>query len=286
VSQPTVVRTLPELRARVGAWKRAGLKVGFVPTMGALHEGHLSLVRQAFQRADRVLVSIFVNPSQFAPTEDLARYPRDEAGDLDKLAAAGAQLVWMPDVAVMYPEGHATWVTVDGPSQGLESVTRPHFFRGVATVVAKLLNQAQADVAVFGEKDYQQLLVVRRLVRDLAIPTEIEAGATVREPDGLAMSSRNAYLAPAERRAAAALHRVLAATAEALADRGPAEPRLEAARRQLVAEGCASVDYLELRDAATLAPMAAVDERPARLLAAVLLGQVRLIDNVPVAPPR
>jgi pantoate--beta-alanine ligase len=287
VSRPAVVRTLPELRARVGEWKRAGLRVGFVPTMGALHAGHLSLVRRALERADRVVVSIFVNPTQFAPTEDLARYPRDEAGDLAKLAAAAAHLVWMPDVAVMYPEGDQTWVTVEGLSQGLESGTRPHFFRGVATVVTKLLNQAQADVAVFGEKDYQQLLVVRRLARDLAIPTEIEAGATVREPDGLAMSSRNAYLGPEERRIAAALHRVLAATAAALADGGPAEPRLVAARRQLVAEGFASVDYLELRDAATLAPLAAVDDRQARLLAAVFLGQVRLIDNVPVAaPPR
>jgi pantoate--beta-alanine ligase len=280
-----VARALPELRAQIGAWRREGLSVGLVPTMGALHEGHLALVRHALARCDRAVVSIFVNPTQFAPTEDLARYPRDEASDLAKLAAIGAHLAWVPDVATMYPEGDQTRVTVEGLARGLESGTRPHFFQGVATVVAKLLNQVQADLAVFGEKDYQQLLVVRRLARDLAIPTEIEGRPTVRESDGLAMSSRNLYLSPEQRRVATALHRVLRDAATHVADGGTAEPRLVAARERLAAEGFTRVDYLELRDADTLAPLERVaGDRPARLLAAVFLGQVRLIDNLAVPP--
>jgi pantoate--beta-alanine ligase len=280
-----VARALPELRAQVGAWRREGLSIGLVPTMGSLHEGHLALVRHALARCDRAVVSIFVNPTQFAPTEDLARYPRDEAGDLAKLAGVGAHLAWMPEVATMYPEGDQTRVTVEELARGLESATRPHFFRGVATVVAKLLNQVQADVAVFGEKDYQQLLVVRRLARDLAIPTEIEGRPTMREPDGLAMSSRNRYLSRAERRVAAALFRVLRDTAADLADGRVAEPRLAAARERLSAEGFTGVDYLELRDAETLAPLWRVaGDCLARLLAAVFLGQVRLIDNLAVPP--
>lgn len=275
-----VVCALPQLRGQIGQWRRQGMSVGLVPTMGALHEGHLDLVQHALERTDRVVVSIFVNPTQFAPAEDLDRYPRDEAGDLAKLARLGAHLVWMPEVSTMYPPGDQTWVTVEELTRDLESATRPHFFRGVATVVTKLLNQVQADIAVFGEKDYQQLLVVRRMVHDLAIPTLIESRPTVREPDGLAMSSRNAYLTAEERRTAAALHRVLQDTAAALADGQPAEARLEAARHRLLVEGFARVDYLELRDATTLEPLERVGDRPARLLAAVFLGQVRLIDNV------
>ena len=282
MSAPVSVRSLAELRAQVSTWRRQGLTVGFVPTMGALHAGHLDLVAHALERCDRAVVSIFVNPTQFAPTEDLDRYPRDEAGDLAKLARVGAHLVWLPPVEAMYPEGDQTRVTVGLLSQGLESVTRPHFFQGVATVVAKLLNQVQADIAVFGEKDYQQLQVVRRLALDLAIPTEIVGRPTVREQDGLAMSSRNAYLGPAERQVAPALHRIMQATGQALRDGAEAEPRLAAARQALVEAGFARVDYLELRDAATLAPLDRVAGRPARLLAAVFLGKVRLIDNLAV----
>jgi pantoate--beta-alanine ligase len=252
--------------------------------MGALHEGHLSLVREALARCDRAMASVFVNPTQFAPHEDLSHYPRDEAGDLAKLAAAGTHLTFLPTVAEMYPEGASTWVEVEGLSRGLCADRRPHHFRGVATVVTMLLNQAQADVAVFGEKDYQQLLVIRRLARDLAIPTEIVGGATVREPDGLAMSSRNLLLTSEHRRVAPALHQVLWETAEALTEGGPAAPILQAAVAHLERLGFREVDYVELRDAETLAPLPAVGERPARLLAAAFLGQVRLIDNVPVGP--
>jgi pantoate--beta-alanine ligase len=278
-----VVRSVAALRAQGQAWRRQGLSVGLVPTMGALHEGHLSLVRLALDHTDRVVVSIFVNPTQFSPAEDLSRYPRDEAGDLAKLAQAGAHLVFMPEVAEMYPPGFSTWIEVGGVSQGLCAVTRPHHFRGVATVVAKLLNQAQADLALFGEKDWQQLQVIRRLARDLDIPTAIGSGPTVREPDGLAMSSRNLYLGPEERRTAAALYRVLSDLADALADGHPAAARLEAARQRLLLEGFTAVDYLELRDAETLEPLEqATADRPARLFAAAFLGKVRLIDNVPV----
>ena len=280
-----VVRTVAELRAQVAAWHRDGLKVGFVPTMGALHEGHLSLVRQALARAERAMASIFVNPTQFAPAEDLARYPRDEAGDLARLAEAGAHLAFMPDVTEMYAPGFATWVRVDGLSEGLCASVRPHHFGGVATVVTKLLNQAGADLALFGEKDYQQLLVVRRLVRDLDIPTEIVAGATVREPDGLAMSSRNRYLTPEARRIAPTLVRVLSEAAERLRAGEPAAPLLQAAGRRLLDAGFAPVDYVELRDAESLAPLDRLGDRPARLLAAAHLGAVRLIDNIAVLPP-
>jgi pantoate--beta-alanine ligase len=277
------VRTVAELRAQVAAWRHDGLKVSFVPTMGALHEGHLSLVRHALARADRAMASIFVNPTQFSPVEDLTRYPRDEAGDLERLAEAGAHLAFIPDVAEMYAPGFATWVRVDGLSEGLCASVRPHHFGGVATVVTKLLNQAGADLALFGEKDYQQLLVVRRLARDLDIPTEIVGAPTVREPDGLAMSSRNRYLTPEARRIATALFRVLGETAEALRDGQPAAQRLEAARQRLLADGFTSVDYVELRDGETLAPLHHVDgSRPARLLAAAHLGPVRLIDNLAV----
>lgn len=281
-----IARNVAALRAQTRAWRRQGLTIGLVPTMGALHEGHLSLVQAALDRTDRVVVSIFVNPTQFAPTEDLARYPRDEAGDLAKLARVGAHLAFMPDATEMYPPGFSTWVEVGGLSEGLCAVTRPHHFRGVATVVTKLLNQAQADLAVFGEKDWQQLQVIRRLARDLDIPTAILGGPTVREPDGLAMSSRNAYLTPEERRTAAALYRVLCDLAAALADGHPAAPRLAAARERLLIEGFGAVDYLELRDAETLVPLEQVGDRPARLLAAVFLGRTRLIDNVPAGPSR
>jgi pantoate--beta-alanine ligase len=282
VPAPAAVRTLPELRASVAAWRREGLRVGLVPTMGALHDGHLALMRHALARADHVVASIFVNPTQFGPGEDLDRYPRDEPGDLARLAEVGVRLAWLPPVEAMYPPGDRTRVTVEELGEGLEAVARPHFFRGVATVVTKLLNQVRPDLAVFGEKDYQQLLVVRRLARDLAIPTEIVAHPTVREPDGLAASSRNRYLAPAERDVAPLLHQVLTEAARTLADGRAAAEALAAGTRRLLAAGFTRVDYLELRDAEDLAPLDHVGERPARLLAATLLGGTRLIDNVPV----
>lgn len=284
MSGPVIARSVAELRARVRAWRAAGLTIGFVPTMGALHAGHLALIRQALARCDRAIVSIFVNPTQFAPYEDLSHYPRDEASDLNKLASVGVQLAYLPTVAEMYPERASTWVEVEGLSHGLCAERRPHHFRGVATVVTMLLNQAQADIAVFGEKDFQQLQIVKRLARDLGIPTVIEGGATVREPDGLAMSSRNLRLAPEHRPMAAGLYQVLTDTAASLADGRLAKTLLEAAGERLIDAGFASVDYVELRDSDSLAPLAAVAARPARLLAAAHLGRVRLIDNVPVPP--
>ena len=282
MTAPAIARSVAELRAQVRAWRAAGLTVGFVPTMGALHAGHLALMRQAGAACDRVMASIFVNPTQFAPTEDLSRYPRDEAGDLAKLASAGVHLAFLPSVAEMYPEGASTWVEVEGLSHGLCAERRPHHFRGVATVVTMLLNQAQADLAVFAEKDYQQLQIIKRLARDLAIPTRIEGGPTVREPDGLAMSSRNLLLAPEHRALAPVLNRVLRETAAALGDGRLAAPLLDAAVERLMNSGFRLVDYVELRDAETLAPLATAAHRPGRPLAAAHLGSVRLIDNVPV----
>ena len=277
------VRHIARLREAVGDLRRTHGRIALVPTMGALHEGHLTLVELAKLRADAVCVSLFVNPTQFAPGEDLARYPRDEAGDAAKLAARGAALLWAPEAAEMYTEGFATRVVVEGPALGLETDFRPHFFAGVATVVTKLLLQVQPDVAVFGEKDYQQLQVVRRLVRDLDIPVEIVAGPTVREADGLAMSSRNAYLSPQDRGRAPALHRALAAAgAAALAGLAPAAAEAEAAAA-LAAAGFASVDYVAIRHAETLATVSAGDiaaGAPLRVLGAARLGTTRLIDNL------
>lgn len=278
------VSELAELRRQIGLWRSDGLRIGFVPTMGYLHEGHLALVRRAMELADRVVVSIFVNPTQFGPREDFDRYPRDEEGDLAKLQAVGAHLAYLPTPATMYAPDHATWVTVERLSEGLCSVTRPHFFRGVATVVAKLFNRVQPDVAVFGEKDYQQLLVVRRMVADLDMPVEIVGHPTVREPDGLAMSSRNAYLSPEERRIAPRLYRILTDTVARLTAGRRVADALAEAERELRAAGFSAIDYIELRDAATLQPLTQLTERPARLLAAVYLGKTRLIDNVPVPP--
>lgn len=279
-----IVRTVADLRARVAEWRWQGQKVALVPTMGALHEGHLSLVRAAQKLADRVVVSIFVNPRQFGANEDFGRYPRQEAEDTEKLANVAADLLFAPDVTEMYPEGFATNVSVGGVTEGLCGAARPGHFDGVATVVTKLLLQCLPDVAVFGEKDYQQLLTIKRVARDLDIPVAILGAPTMREADGLAMSSRNAYLSPEERRIAArlpAILRELVAAAErgdelsALCARGIAE---------LKAAGFASVDYLEFRDAETLAPVSRI-ERPARILVAARLGNTRLIDNMPVGVP-
>ncbi|MFW5833947.1 MAG: pantoate--beta-alanine ligase [Pseudomonadota bacterium] len=280
-----ILTTIADLRRTVHGWRAQGLSVALVPTMGALHEGHLRLVTTGLLRAERVIVSIFVNPTQFAPHEDLDRYPRDPEGDLALLRRVGAHVAFMPSPAAMYPEGFATTVTVAGLTEGLCAASRPHHFGGVATVVAKLLNQASADFAVFGEKDYQQLLVVRRMAADLDIPTEIVGVATVREADGLALSSRNRYLGAAERAIAPKLHRELVAVAADLEAGAEAKPRLAAAVDLLQDAGFSDVEYLELRDGATLRPLDRLEGSPARLLAAVHLGKVRLIDNVAVGGP-
>lgn len=276
-----VVRSLARLREAVSGWRNGGEHIGLVPTMGALHEGHLALVRAAKARCPRVVVSIFVNPTQFAPHEDFARYPRDEAGDLAKLAAVGCDLVWMPDVTVMYPPGFATSIVPKGPAEGLESDHRPSFFIGVATVCTKLFNQVAPDLAVFGEKDYQQLCVIRQVVGDLDLPLEIVGHPTVREADGVAMSSRNAYMDPEQRAIAPAIYRVLEETAAAVARGTSIEEATSRGREELTAAGF-KVDYLAVRDAETLAPADRGSGRPLRVLAAAWLGQTRLIDNVAV----
>jgi pantoate--beta-alanine ligase len=249
--------------------------------MGSIHDGHLALVRAARGGCERVVASLFVNPKQFGPSEDFAAYPRDEAADLAAFQSAGVDLVFIPDVAAMYPSGFATTVEVSGVSEGLDGVFRPGHFAGVATIVAKLLLQCLPDAAYFGEKDYQQLIVVRRLARDLDIPVKIEGVATVREADGLALSSRNAYLSPAERQIAPLLFQVLCERAEALVHEPEAVAgTLERGIAQLREAGF-TVDYLDLCDAATLASMSCLTG-PARLLAAVHLGRTRLIDNIAV----
>jgi pantoate--beta-alanine ligase len=278
-----IVRTVPDLRACVQAWRRSGLSCALVPTMGALHEGHLALIRLAARSCERVIVSIFVNPLQFGPQEDLAAYPRREAADVAAAAAAGGHLVFAPAVADMFAPGHATTLHVASVSDGLCGPHRPGHFDGVATVVAKLLLQALPDAAFFGEKDYQQLLIIRRLALDLDIPVRIEAMPTMREPDGLAMSSRNAYLSAEQRRIAPELAATLGEMARILAaDGGAVAPALAEGRARLRAAGFTGIDYVEVCDAQTLAPLGRVDG-PARILAAVRLGGTRLIDNVPVA---
>ena len=281
--QLPIVRTVADLRAQVSAWRAAGLRIGFVPTMGALHEGHLSLVRLAGGRADRVVASVFVNPTQFAPHEDFDAYPRDEAGDAALLASAGCALMFAPTVAEMYPPGASTTVTVAGVSEPLDGQARPTHFAGVATVVTKLLNQCAADVAVFGEKDYQQLQVIRRLARDLDIPTEILGAPTARAEDGLALSSRNAYLTEAQRAAAPALNQALRIAAEALRGGGRVDEVEAQALAAIQAAGFASVDYFEARGAEDLARLGPGPlEGGARLLTAARIGRTRLIDNIAV----
>jgi pantoate--beta-alanine ligase len=250
--------------------------------MGALHQGHLSLVTLAKQTAGRVVVSIFVNPIQFGPREDFHLYPRDEAGDLDKLAAGGADLVFIPDLAEMYPQGFSTRVNVGDLTEDLCGAARPNHFDGVATVVAKLLLQCAPDTAIFGEKDYQQLLVIRRLVRDLNIPVEIVGAPIVREKDGLALSSRNAYLSPAERKIAPLLHQTISEVAADLAKGRGADDAAEAGRFKLEAAGF-RVNYVAVRDPETLKPLHGPVKK-ARVLAAAFLGKTRLIDNVPMPP--
>lgn len=281
-----IVRTLAELRAIVAAWRRQGAKIAVVPTMGALHEGHLSLVRAALAQADRVIVTLFVNPKQFNSAADLAAYPRTEDSDAAKLSPLGAHMLYAPNAEEIYPDGFATNVSVAGVSEGLCGAFRPGHFDGVATVVAKLFLQTQADLAFFGEKDFQQLHVVTRMAKDLDIPIAIVPCATVREADGLAMSSRNVRLSAQDRATAPKLVHALRAAAARLKSGEAAAPVLRAAIKAIEAAGFARVEYLELRADADLAPLARADA-PARLLVAAWLGDVRLIDNVEVtAAPR
>lgn len=276
-----ILRTVADLRATVAGWHAAGDTVAVVPTMGALHAGHLSLVDAALARTARVVVTLFVNPKQFNNESDLATYPRTEAEDAEKLSAVGDMVLYVPDVDQVYPPGFATTVSVAGVSEGLCGAHRPGHFDGVATVVAKLLLQTAADLAFFGEKDFQQLHVVRRMARDLDIRAEIVGCPIVREADGLALSSRNLRISAADRPVGPALHDALQAAAGRLADGVPAAPVLAEAAAAVEAAGFKQVEYMELRAEADLAPLAQAD-RPARILAAAWLGDVRLIDNVKV----
>jgi pantoate--beta-alanine ligase len=281
-----IVRTVADLRAAVAEWRAAGLAVGLVPTMGALHEGHLSLVRAALGRCGRAVATLFVNPKQFNSAADLAAYPRTEDSDAEKLATVGAHLLYAPGGAEMYPDGFATTVSLTGVSEGLCGAFRPGHFDGVATVVAKLFLQSGADQAFFGEKDFQQLHVVRRMARDLDIPIAVHGCPTVREADGLALSSRNVRLSPEDRARAPRLYALLAEAAARIAAGEPVAATLAAVPPALKAAGFAEVEYLEMRAEDDLAPLDRFD-RPARLLVACWLGGVRLIDNVKVGrrPP-
>ena len=273
------IRQLEALRSAVAGFRAAGERVALVPTMGALHAGHMALVDAAKRAGDRVVASIFVNPTQFGPGEDFAQYPRKEQADSRMLSQAGVDLLWMPPVEVMYPEGFATDISVAGIGEVLDGAHRPGHFDGVATVVAKLFNQVEPHVAVFGEKDWQQLAVIRRMVADLDLDIEILGVVTQRDDDGLALSSRNAYLAPEERARAVALPRALGAAERAITAGEPVEAALAEARAMLTAAGF-EIDYVELRDAGTLGDP--VEGRPRRLLAAARIGSTRLIDNIPV----
>jgi pantoate--beta-alanine ligase len=280
---PTVpiVSDIGALRAQLAAWRAEGARIGLVPTMGALHDGHLSLVGATLAAADKVVVSIFVNPTQFAPDEDFETYPRTLDRDAGKLAASQAALIFAPAAREIYPPDFATGIVVGGPAKGLESDFRPHFFAGVALVVAKLLIAVAPDIATFGEKDYQQLLVVRRMARDLGLPVEIRGAPIVREADGLAMSSRNAYLSAAERAIAGKMNLVLKLACEALREGRAVAAAEEAGKQALIAAGFDTVDYLAVRDDETLAPPTERN-RPARVLAAAKIGRTRLIDNMAV----
>lgn len=281
-ARPRIVRSVKALRASIAALRGKRRTVALVPTMGALHDGHISLVRFAHKQADQVLVSIFVNPAQFGPQEDFGRYPRTWKADIKALAKEKTDLVFAPSVEDVYPEGFATRIVPEGPARAdLEDKFRPHFFSGVATVVAKLLIEAMPDIAIFGEKDYQQLLVIRRLALDLDLPVKIAGHPIVREQDGLAYSSRNAYLSPAERETAPLLHRTLKENAAAIAKGERISDLLARGKANLEQAGFA-VDYLEARNARTLAPVRSQADGPLRLLVAAKLGPTRLIDNLAV----
>jgi pantoate--beta-alanine ligase len=282
LQRPQIIHSLPALARKLAQWRARRERIGLVPTMGALHAGHLALVKRAQRRADRVIVSIFVNPAQFAPSEDLNTYPRTFAADVEALARVGADLVWAPSVETMYPRGFAIRVLPEGPATvGLEDAFRPHFFAGVATVVAKLFIQCDADVAAFGEKDYQQLKVVTQMARDLDLKTRVIAVPTVRERDGLALSSRNAYLSDSERTTAPTLHRVLVECADKIVHGHAIGGALSEGRAALTQAGFV-VDYLDARSADTLSPVVSAKDGPLRLLVAAHLGKTRLIDNIAV----
>lgn len=277
-----VVRTVAGLRRIVAGWKQAGERVALVPTMGALHEGHISLVRAARRRARRVVVSIFVNPTQFSPNEDLSKYPRTFDADRDKLTEAKADLIFAPDAAEMYPVGFATTVSLVGPAEvGLEDAFRPTHFAGVATVVCKLFSQCRPHVALFGEKDFQQLKVVTHMARDLDLGVQVIGAPTVRDADGLAMSSRNRFLSAAERSIALTLYRTMVAEAAAIRAGEATDTALSRGREAITRAGFA-IDYLELRQSDTLLPVVHVTDAPLRLLVAARIGSTRLIDNIPV----
>ncbi|MCO5131249.1 MAG: pantoate--beta-alanine ligase [Xanthobacteraceae bacterium] len=279
---PAVARDLPALRETLNAFRAAGESVALVPTMGALHDGHLALVREARRRGKRVAVSIFVNPTQFAPHEDFDSYPRTWDSDLAKLAAEKVDLIWNPGVKTMYPDGFASRIVTEGPAVAdLEDRFRPHFFGGVATVVGKLFIQCRPDVAVFGEKDYQQLRVVTRMARDLDLGVDVVGLATVRENDGLAMSSRNVYLTPAQRAVAPVLHRTMQDTATRLRA-GEDVAAVVAAGGTRITEAGFALDYFEARHAETLQPVTSLQDGPVRLLVAARIGATRLIDNIGV----
>ena len=279
---PLIVRTVPTMRRAVDSLRKRKATVALVPTMGALHDGHVSLVRLAKRRATRVVVSIFVNPTQFAPSEDFSSYPRTWKEDLAKLAAEKVDVVWHPGVAAMYPDGFATRIVPEGPAvAGLEDRFRPHFFGGVATVVGKLFAQVRPDVAIFGEKDFQQLRVVTQMARDLDLGVRVIGSHTVRERDGLAMSSRNVYLSAEERRAAPTLYRAMTDCAARLRSGQSIEAVMADGADTIAAAGF-RLDYFETRHAETLAPIASTEAGPMRILVAARLGTTRLIDNIAV----
>jgi pantoate--beta-alanine ligase len=279
---PIIVHTLTALRRKIASYRKAGKSVALVPTMGALHAGHLALVREAQKRCDRVVVSIFVNPTQFAPTEDFGSYPRTMKTDVAALAAVKADLVWAPSAAVMYPPGFALKLQPEGAAlAGLEDRFRPHFFGGVAIVVSKLFTQVTPDVALFGQKDYQQLRVVTQMAKDLDLPLKVVGIPTVREKDGLALSSRNVYLSDLERRHAVVLSRTLKTCAARIKAGEPIAMVMEEGRR-FIEQAEFTVDYVEARHALTLAPVVTVKDGPIRLLVAAKIGKTRLIDNLAV----
>ena len=280
---PMIARTVPVLRRAVDAFRARKATIALVPTMGALHDGHVSLVRLAKRRAKKVVVSIFVNPTQFAPTEDFGSYPRTWKSDLEKLTAEAVDLIWNPDVKTMYPEGFATRIAPEGPATaGLEDRFRPHFFGGVATVVGKLFTQCRPDVAIFGEKDFQQLRVVARMAMDLDLGVKVIGSRTVRERDGLAMSSRNVYLSAEQRRVAPVLYRAMKESAAQLKAGDEIAAVMSKGADIIKAAGFA-LDYFEIRTADTLAPVASASDGPLRILVAAKIGKTRLIDNIAVS---
>jgi len=278
-----IIRDPDALNEALAALREGGKTIAFVPTMGALHAGHMALVAEGRRRADHVVASIYVNPTQFGPSEDLATYPRREAADAAMLENDGCAILWAPEAETMYPDGLEADVHVGALGEELDGAARPGHFDGVATVVSRLFAQVRPDIALFGEKDYQQLAIIRQMVRDLDLPVTIVGVPTQRDEDGLALSSRNAYLSEEERLAARIMPRALGEAAQAIEGGAPIEEALERARTRLADAGFDPIDYVALCDAETLTPTTSLD-RPARLLAAARIGRTRLIDNLPVAP--